>query len=151
MKEEKGIALITLIIYIIIMTFVVAGVAAVTTSLYSNINDLDVDTKGAVGFAKFNMYMINDIKNNDVKILSHSDNQFLLQIVHSSDREENVSYSVSGETLYRNSVKICDNVKKIEVTQSSKENEITVSLKIDNYEKTTTYVLEKQTAENSYV
>ena len=151
MKEEKGITLIALIIYIILMTFAVAGVAAVTNSLYSNINNMDKDAEGAVDFAKFNMYFLNDIKNNYVEVSNYSDNQIVLLFENDSDTPKSISYSVQEEGLYRNSVKICDDVQEVKIQEGANENEIIVYLKIKNYEKTTTYVLEEQEPEDEDV
>ncbi len=142
MKDEKGITLIALITYVILMIFTVAGVTAVTNSLYSNVKDLDGDAKSAADFAKFNMYFIKDIKNDDVKLVSCSSNQIILSVTNESGDTENVSYSLQSGGLYRNSVKICSNIQAGEISQGSSEKEIFVYLKIDNYEKTTAYMLE---------
>ena len=148
MKEEKGITLISLITYVILITFAVAGVAAITNSLYSNVNNLDRDAKSTVDFAKFNMYFIKDIKNDNVKLVSCSNNQILLSVTDNSGNTENISYSLQHGGLYRNSVKICDNVKAVEISQGSDKNEISIYLKIDNYAKTITYVLEPDKIKN---
>ena len=68
MKEEKGITLIALIIYISLMSFVVAGVTAITKSFYSNINEFDKTSASATAVAKFNMYFVNDLKAAQVKV-----------------------------------------------------------------------------------
>mgnify|MGYP001038271117 CR=1 FL=1 len=41
MKRENGITLVSLIAYIILMTIVVAGITALTSSFYGNLNDMD--------------------------------------------------------------------------------------------------------------
>lgn len=151
MKEEKGITLIALIIYVILMTLAVAGVTAITNSLYSNVKDLDVDAKSAVDFAKFNMYFIKDIKSEGVKLVSCSENQIILSITNESGNNENISYSLQHGALYRNAVKICDNVQKAEISQGSSKNQILIQLKLNDYEKTTAYVLEPGESENQDV
>ena len=57
---------------------------------------------------------------------------------------ETVDYKLENGSLYRNSVKICDKVKKMTVTEGSNEKELTIYFEINNYEKTTTYVLEPE-------
>ena len=64
MKKEKGVTLISLIIYVIMLTFAIAGISAITSSFYSNVNELDGDAKGAVAFSKINMYFKSKWKNN---------------------------------------------------------------------------------------
>lgn len=178
MRNEKGITLIALIIYIILMTFVVAGVTAITTSFYGNLNEMDKTSESAVAFSKFNMYFINDIKSENVKIANSGTNYIEL----SFGNKPAVKYSVQNGTLYRDKIKICDKIKdfKIELNGASntdmaepmsiEDNKsistrglissglkptsapiITIYLKIDNYEKTTTYVLEPKNDKNGSV
>ena len=146
MKEEKGITLIALIIYISLITFVVAGVTAITKSFYSNINEFDKTSESATSVTKFNMYFINDIKSNRVKVKSSTDNTIELSVNHKAEDsvEETVTYSVENGYLYRNKVKICGDVKDIKIAADANSSLVTIYLKINNYEKTTTYKLEQK-------
>ena len=47
MKNENGVTLISLIIYVILITLVVAGVSAITASLYGNVNMYKEDLEGS--------------------------------------------------------------------------------------------------------
>lgn len=89
MKKEQGITLISLILYVILMTFVVAGVSVVTSAFYTNVNEFDKESEYAVSFAKFNMYFLNDIKNDDVKVESIGDNYIILSYLTESNTPEN--------------------------------------------------------------
>lgn len=146
MKNEKGITLIALIIYVILMTFVVAGVSAITSSFYTNLNEVDENSKSAVAFSKFNMYFIKDIKSKDVRIESSSKDQIQLSFTDDNEKNETVRYSVQNNSLYRNKVKICDDIKDVKITVDNntegRNPSVTVYLKIKKYEKTTTYALE---------
>lgn len=147
MKNEKGITLIALIIYIILMTFVVAGVTAITTSFYGNLNEMDKTSESAVAFSKFNMYFINDIKSEKVKIASSGTNYIELSFAN----RPSVKYSIQNGSLYRDKVKICEKIKDFSITLNDldpKNITITIYLKIENYEKTTTYVLEPRNDKN---
>lgn len=151
MKNEKGITLIALIIYIILMTFVVAGVSAITTSFYGNLNEMDKTSESAVSFAKFNMYFIKDIKNENVKVISSGSNYVELSIKDNDGKPQTVKYSIQNGMLYRDKVKICDKIKESRITTSNENTVITVYLKIDNYEKTTAYALEPKNNKDNYV
>ncbi len=144
MKNEKGITLIALIIYIILMTFVVAGVSAITTSFYGNLNEMDNSSESAVSFAKFNMYFINDIKSENVRVVSSGTNYIELSLKNKNGTSQTIKYSIQNNTLYRDKIKICDKIKdsKIVANQEGKKVIIDIYLKIDNYEKTTSYILE---------
>lgn len=137
MNNEKGVTLIALIIYVITMTLVVAGVSAVTTSLYGAMNDYDTSAGSAVSFSKLNMYLLKDIKADKVSIYGAvSDNSFQLKLGDS----EFVQYTVKNNALYRNKVKICSGIgdAKFEGGRDT----ITITLTINNYTKTTKYILE---------
>lgn len=140
MKNEKGITIISLVIYVILLTFAVAGISAITSSFYGNVNELDADSKGAVAFSKVNMYILKDVKSEGVELVADSsESKFSLSI-----KGETVRYRVQNSSLYRNNVKICDDVQEARL-EGKKEGDlstITLYLKIKNYEKTTTYVLE---------
>lgn len=144
MKKEQGITLIALIVYIILMTFVVAGVTAITNSFYNNINELDKTSESAVSFAKFNMYFINDIKSENVQIVSSSSNQVQISFTNRNGEDQTVKYSIQNKTLYRDKIKICDKVNDSNITVNQSTNTITVKLLINNYEKTTVYALEPE-------
>lgn len=70
MKKEQGITLITLIIYVLLMTFILAGISSITASFYSNMNEFDKESESAVAYSKFNMYFLTDIKRKNAKIES---------------------------------------------------------------------------------
>lgn len=100
MKKEQGITLITLILYVILMTFVVAGVSVVTSAFYTNVNEFDKESEYAVSFAKFNMYFINDIKNEDVQVESVGDNFIILSYLtdtNKPDSKDDSGISISNK------------------------------------------------------
>lgn len=143
MKNEQGITLIALIVYIILMTFVVASVTTITNSFYNNINEMDKTSESAVAFAKFNMYFINDIKAKGAQIAMDVSNSNQVQISF-TNKDETVKYSVQNKTLYRDKIKICDKVNDVSITANKDTGIITVKLLINNYEKTTVYALEPE-------
>jgi len=137
MKKEGGITLISLIIYIMVMTLVIAAVSNISASFYSNLNDFDNESESAVAYSKFNMIFLNDIKKEDTKVLDCNDDYIIL-----SSNGQKIQYSVQNKTLYRNKVKVCDNIKNVSIT-SDYYNTIEVSLTIGEYKKITSYTIEK--------
>lgn len=155
MKKEQGITLISLIVYVILMTFVIAAISSITASFYVNINDFDDESESAVAYSKFNMYFINDIKRKDAKIeevyndyiilsytVSDGDTDVDTGITVSGDETINVEYLVQNNILYRNKVKICEDVESILIEANEQNSTVKINMKIGDYEKTTTYVLE---------
>lgn len=150
MKNKKGITLISLIIYIILMTFTVGIIGTITANFYGNLNKIDKDSKGAVAYAKFNMYILNDMKTDGMTVNDVTNTKIELEIPNS---DETIRYTVEDGGLYRNSVKICDGVKeyKFSPRKTGANAEITgimVTIKINDYIKTTTYAVENVTEDD---
>ena len=100
-------------------------------------------TESAVEFSKFNMYFLNDIKSENVKIVANtSDDSLELSYKAKDGSVEVVRYLVQSGSIYRDKVNICNKVKASKIEADEKNGTITVYLKIDDFEKTTTYVLE---------
>lgn len=144
MKSERGITLIAIIIYVILMTFVVAGISAITTTFYSNVNEIDKDSESAVSFSKFNMYFINDIKSENARVVDYTSTSIALSFKGSNGLQQTVTYKAQGDGFYREKVKIFDKLKDIKVEADQSTGNVTIYLKINNYEKSTTYQIEKK-------
>lgn len=101
MREEKGITLISLIIYIILLIVVVGILSTISQHFYSNTSYITDMGKYASEFNKFNMYFIEDIKNNS-NIYSIDANKIVF--------EDGTIYTYSNQAIYRNKVEICSNI-----------------------------------------
>ena len=137
MKNENGITMISLIIYIIIMVLIISTIANISASFYSNLNEFDNDSESAVAFSKFNMYFLKDIKQENTQINNIDNNYIILSV-----GDEIVQYSVQNNSLYRNKVKICGNVRDVSIMSGENSKVINIYLKIGEYEKRTSYTLE---------
>ena len=114
MKNQKGITLISLIMYIVLLVIVTAMLATVSSMFFSNTKYLTDSSKYASEFNKFNMYFIEDVKNNkDVYSISEKEIIFEDGTVYTYKNQNN------DNGIYRNKIKICSNIgycgfKKIE-------------------------------------
>ena len=64
MKSQKGVTLIALVIYVIVLTIVVSILAMISSFFFSNVNFVKDQANYAPEFNKFNMFFIQDVKNN---------------------------------------------------------------------------------------
>ena len=71
MKSEKGVSLVSLIIYLIAMTITVGIVARISNYFYRNINILDTSLTSSEEFLNFNAYITKEvnIKGNEVQTI----------------------------------------------------------------------------------
>lgn len=102
MKSEKGITLTYLIIYIILLILVVSTLSIVSTHFYSNTKYLMDNGKYVSEFDKFNMYFIEDVKNNK-ETYSVDTNKIVF--------EDGTVYTYSEKSIYRNKVELCRNIE----------------------------------------
>ena len=68
MKSEKGVSLITLIIYLIAMSTVVAIVARASNYFYKNVINREKDLSTNSEFVKFTSFFTKEINTNDNSI-----------------------------------------------------------------------------------
>lgn len=111
MKSEKGVTLITLVIYIIAMCLVLSMLAVISDLFYANTDYIKETAKYVSEYNKFNMYFIEDIKNNKNILTITSD-----EIVF----EDGTTYNYKGSpdnSIYRDKVKICTNIAYCNFTQ----------------------------------
>lgn len=104
MKSEKGITLMTLIIYIIVMCLVLSMLAIISDLFYANKDYITENAKYMAEYNKFSMYFIEDVKNNK-DILTITSNEIVF--------EDGTTYNYKASpdnSIYRDKVKICTNI-----------------------------------------
>lgn len=112
MKSEKGITLITLTIYMIAICLVVSMLAVFSDLFYSNTDYLKGNSRYMSEYNKFNMYFIEDVKNNK-NISDITENKIVF--------EDGTTYSYKTDpdySIYRNKVKICTNIAYCRFTKT---------------------------------
>lgn len=143
MKNQKGITLIALTITIIALILTVAILSIVSQFFYSNKEYLLDKSQYVAEYNKFNMFFINDVKNNAVANVK--DNEIVFQ-------DGTVYQYIANEDngIYRNKVKICNNIAycnfttESEIVNNTNKQIINVYMIIDStdlFETTNNYVL----------
>lgn len=144
MKKERGITLISLIIYIIVMCMAIAILSIISNFFYSNTDYIKENSQYVSEYNKFNMYFIEDVKNNK-DTYQVTNNKIIF--------EDGTVYTYKADTdnsIYRNKVKICKNIayckfsKSETVTNNTTKNIIQVHMIIKGsklFETTNEYVL----------
>lgn len=129
MKSEKGVSLVSLIIYLIAMTIAVGIVARISNYFYRNINILDTSLTSSEEFLNFNAYITKEvnIKGNELQTIGERE--------ISSGRMKYLIFSKTGNQygfinneIYLNQVKICSNLKLEEIEYKNKILAITLYL-----------------------
>ncbi len=105
MKNEKGVTLISLTVYVIVMALVVGVLAIITTFFYKNtidIKDIDPITE----YTTFNTFITDEANHSNIKVLECKDNYIVF------DNGVQYTFIAANKGIYRNKVKICSGIEK---------------------------------------
>ena len=140
MKKSNGVTMVSLIIYVVVMTIVLGVMSSIITSFYKNTDTVQGNVQEIVEFNKFNSYFLKEVKsnNNEVDHVSENNTYILFKTGN--------SFSISNNKIYYNSIKICDGVKSIqfvlEQDAEGKDSIINVTLEFENFNKSLRYKFE---------
>ena len=130
MKSQKGVTLIALVIYVIVLTIVVSILAMISSFFFSNVNFVKDQANYAPEFNKFNMFFIQDVKNNKNVTVSGNNIKF-------EDGTEYI-FNLDQKAIFRNGKAIAKNVQAAvfttttETIRNTTKNIVNVSIAIGN-------------------
>ncbi len=146
MQGEKGITLISITIYVIVMLIVVSVITVLTSYFYTNVDINSVSEDLNQQYTKFNSYFTEEVNKKGNKLLKigqiESDTGNQNYIIFSSGNQ--YTYVPQNQGIYRNQVKIAQNITGCTFSSKKEANgktTITVTITGKNFEKTTTYTL----------
>lgn len=130
MKSEKGVTLISLTIYIIVMTIVIGIVAMLSTYFYKNTHDLTSNVNPLTEYTKFNSFFTEEVNHENIKILECGEHYVVF------DNGMQYTYVPGNKAIYQNKVKIASDVENCKFEQKVKNGKdaINVILKFKNAE-----------------
>ena len=137
MKNNKGITLTSLIIYVIGMTIMVGTIATLTSFFYKNINigSINNDTTQYTKFSSIFSEEINR-KDNSVVKCKELGNDETSYIIFSSGNQ--YTFNKNSKSIYKNNIKICEDIEKcgFSYTFVDSKYKITVSFKSESIDMT---------------
>ena len=143
MKSNKGITLMSLTVYIIVMLMVVGVISTISSFFYTNVVSLRYNGDNAQEYSNFNMFFLEETKTHGNKVLEiNNESENPKYIVFSTGNK----YTYQDNAIYKNSARICENVTNFDIKQTNAygNNIIEVLIEIGNensYIKNTEYVL----------
>lgn len=151
MKNEKGITLTSLVIYVLIFSATIALLASLSNYIYGNLNKISSEELSSEEFNKFNTYFVEDVKSNSNATISGDTGTGDIIIKFSNNSI--YTYKKSEKAIYKNKEKIARNIvdftaalKSVSATGSKAKNTIEVKIKTGKdeskpvFEKTINYV-----------
>lgn len=140
MKNSKGITLISLIVYVVGMTLVVALIATITSFFYKNINVGDINTDNTTQFTKFSSVFSDEINREDNTVIdckTYTENSIKISyIIFSSGNQ--YTFKKENNAIYKNNIKICENIEDCDFSYIFIDSKysITVNFKTKNIDMT---------------
>ena len=125
MKSEKGITLISLIVYVVAMIVVVAIITTLTGYFYRNIDTLQTGNEGAKQYTTFNSYFTNDINEKDNYVLTDESSSTKLIFANGNQ------YTYAGNDIYFNKIKICREIESCSFQYNTENKKVTVEMVIN--------------------
>ena len=156
MQTEKGITLISITIYIIVMLIMVSIITVLTSYFYKNVDIRSINEDFNQQYTKFNSYFIKEVNkkgNKIVDIHSLSKSKSEKESLENTSNQQNYivfssgnqyTYIPENEGIYMNKVKIAQNITGCTFTANKEANgktTVTVIIQGNNFEKETTYTL----------
>ena len=151
MKNEKGITLASLVIYVLIFSATIALLASLSNYIYGNLSKISSEEISSEEFNKFNTYFVEDVKSNSSASISNGTGTGDITIKFNDN--STYTYKKSEKAIYKNKEKIARNIayftastESISGTGSKAKKTIKVNIKTGKdenkpvFEKTINYV-----------
>ena len=148
MKNEKGVTLAILIIYVMVFSITISLLASLSNFIYGNLDNVSSEQISSEEFNKFNTYFISDVKESKkAEVSQNGANGVTIKLESGSV----YTYVKEEKAIYKNKEKIARNIIDFTASTStdttSKKNIIDVSIKTGKdtnkpiFEKSIKYVL----------
>lgn len=118
MKNNKGVTLTSVIIYVIGMAIVIGTISTLTSFFYNNIEISEINDDSASQYTKFSSIFLEEInkENNsiiDCKTITENNEKVSYIIFYTGNQ-----YTFKNNSIYKNKNKICQNIEDCDFSYS---------------------------------
>lgn len=133
MKKENGITLVTLIVYLIIVSAILAALTNLSSHIYKNINKLGIENLSAEEFNKFNVNFVKSVKANKNATVTNNNQNVTIEF------DDGTTYNyINGEnSIYKNKIKIAKNINYFTADVQNINNKNVIQVQIGTGKKDT--------------
>lgn len=154
MKSQKGVTLISLTVYIIVMTIVIGTVSLISSYFYNDIKDKANTVEPLAQYTKLNSFFTEEINRPRIKILecktTYIDNDQTKGVETSHivfDNGVQYTFVSKNQAIYRNQVKIARQIKSCSFTQGMENAKTKITINVqaqkNNFNRTQDYTIKK--------
>lgn len=139
MKNQKGITMISLIIYIIALLIVIGVVATISRYFYKNVENSAEQVDPMSEYIKFNSFFSEEINSQGIQVLEAQENYIVF------NNGVQYTYIPENKGIYRNKVKICRLVDDCNFiySENGDTNTVQVIFKVKDFSNSVVYNLKK--------
>ena len=140
MKNNRGITLISLTMYVVAFAILAGIIVTITSFFHTNVTELSEETNSLGEFEKFNAVFLEEVKKADVKVVGIENEG--RKIIFTSGAI--YFFEQAEEGIYTNNIKMCEGVKEciFSIKENAEKPTIRVYLEIGNdFAKTLDYVM----------
>jgi len=140
MKNQKGITLVSVVIYVIVMLIVIGVMSSIINNFYKNTDAIQGNVEEVVKFNKFNNYFLKEVKAKNNQVDNVTDNYILFTSGN--------SFSISNNVIYYNNIEVCSGAKNMVITLGKNGDGIdntvvNVNITFSNFSKSISYKIEE--------
>ena len=133
MKKESGITLVALIVYLMIVSAILAALTNLSSHVYKNIGKLGSENLSAEEFNKFNVNFIKSVKANKKATVTNNNQNVTIVF------DDGTTYNyINGEnSIYKNKIKIAKNINYFTADVQNINNKNVIQVQIGTGKKDT--------------
>lgn len=126
MKNDKGITITSLIIYVIVMVLIVILISRITTYFYKNVDLKKLSENPTNQYTKFSNAMTaeSNISGNKVIATKNDSSNGINYIIFSDGNQ--YTYRQDTHSIYKNKIKICNNIDRCSFQYEYKDSQYTI-------------------------
>lgn len=134
MRQNKGITMISLIVYIIVFTMVIGTVAMITGNFTENTDQVIISSKAPEQYEKLTTYLVNDMESGKIKSVSVEDNLLditLLSNIHHiyTYRDDSIYYiAINKQKVVEKNLLLCNQVSACSLNKEESKVNISVTI-----------------------
>lgn len=140
LKSNKGVTLLSLIIYVIVLMIVIALLSNFSGYFYKNVNLITIKEASDEQYTKFLAYIAKDVNQNDINLVKTGLNNDECYIIFKFENNKEHQYLYKNKTIYyldKNKVKkiaLCNKVNFCVFNYNDSVKTLTLNLNIENKE-----------------
>ena len=133
MKKESGITLVTLIVYLMIVSAILVALTNLSSHVYKNIGKLGSENLSAEEFNKFNVNFVKSVKSNKKATVTNNNQNVTIEF------DDGTTYNyINGEnSIYKNKIKIAKNINYFTADVQNINNKNVIQVQIGTGKKDT--------------